>query len=353
MANRYWVGGAGNWDATTTTNWAATSNGTGGQSVPTSADDVFFDGSSGTGNVNITGSPSIKSLTCTGISAALIFSGTTTAASMTIAGDLTFGTGQTFSATLAPTITLTGTGAQKITSNGTTYQNNMTVNSTGGTYTQQDAFAVASPFTLTSGTWDANTFNFTSSRVAITGSVARTLKMGGGLWTLSGTGVVWNITGTNFTFDKSSSNIQLTNTTTTARTFVGFGLIYNKITIGGATGISTTTFSSSFRIGELASTKTVAHTITFTAGTVVLIDKFSIAGTLGNVVTIGSSALSQVTLQKPSPWYIGSNSTDGGNNTNVSLISATQTENAFTPNYISMSYVNGTYVGGSMIPFFA
>ena len=30
MANRYWVGGAGTWDTTTTTHWSASSGGTGG-----------------------------------------------------------------------------------------------------------------------------------------------------------------------------------------------------------------------------------------------------------------------------------------------------------------------------------
>lgn len=40
-ASRFWVGGTGNWDATTT-HWSATSGGAGGASVPTSADDVYF-----------------------------------------------------------------------------------------------------------------------------------------------------------------------------------------------------------------------------------------------------------------------------------------------------------------------
>ena len=43
MANRYWVGGTGNWDDSTTTHWSDTSGGTGGFSVPSSADDVYFD----------------------------------------------------------------------------------------------------------------------------------------------------------------------------------------------------------------------------------------------------------------------------------------------------------------------
>lgn len=48
MATYYWVGGAGTWDASTTTNWASTSGGPGGAGVPTSADDVVFDNNSGT-----------------------------------------------------------------------------------------------------------------------------------------------------------------------------------------------------------------------------------------------------------------------------------------------------------------
>lgn len=59
MATRYWVGGSGNWDATSTTNWAATSGGASGASAPTSADDVIFDANSNTGTtafaVTVTG----------------------------------------------------------------------------------------------------------------------------------------------------------------------------------------------------------------------------------------------------------------------------------------------------------
>lgn len=40
-ANRYWIGGTGNW--TDLSHWTSTSGGIGGSSVPTSNDDVFFD----------------------------------------------------------------------------------------------------------------------------------------------------------------------------------------------------------------------------------------------------------------------------------------------------------------------
>lgn len=49
MAARFWVGGTGTWDASTTTHWASSSNGAGGQSVPTTNDTVTFDASSGGG----------------------------------------------------------------------------------------------------------------------------------------------------------------------------------------------------------------------------------------------------------------------------------------------------------------
>lgn len=49
MADRFWVGGTGTWDSTSTANWSASSGGAPGASAPTSADNVFFDDNSGTG----------------------------------------------------------------------------------------------------------------------------------------------------------------------------------------------------------------------------------------------------------------------------------------------------------------
>jgi hypothetical protein len=49
MAARYWVGGTGTWDASSTTHWSASSGGASGASAPTSADTVIIDSLSGTG----------------------------------------------------------------------------------------------------------------------------------------------------------------------------------------------------------------------------------------------------------------------------------------------------------------
>lgn len=53
MADRYWVGGTGTWDATTT-HWSATSGGAAGASVPTLSDDVFFNSASNATGYTVT-----------------------------------------------------------------------------------------------------------------------------------------------------------------------------------------------------------------------------------------------------------------------------------------------------------
>jgi len=49
MANRFWVGGAGTWDTTSTANWSTTTGGAAGASAPGAADIAIFDANSGNG----------------------------------------------------------------------------------------------------------------------------------------------------------------------------------------------------------------------------------------------------------------------------------------------------------------
>jgi len=162
--------------------------------------------------------------------------------------------------------------------------------------------------------------------------------MGSGTWTVTGASVVttWNIGGTNLTFNKNTANIVASNTGTSSRTFTGGDLSYNKLTIAGATGISTLRIAGSNSFTELASTKPVAHTIEFSAdqGT---IQKWTVTGTSGNVVTVKSQtagtqriinlteattaidymSVQDIVVNQANRFYVGANSTDGGNNLNV------------------------------------
>lgn len=74
MASRFWVGGTGTWDASTTTHWASSSNGAGGQSVPGSGDTVTFDANSGGGTVTVNTTVTVQSITMGAFTGTLDFS---------------------------------------------------------------------------------------------------------------------------------------------------------------------------------------------------------------------------------------------------------------------------------------
>ena len=114
MADRYWVGGSGTWNNTSTTNWSATSGGGGGASVPTAVDAVIVDGSSGSPTITLGTSqnPVCQSLTTTG--ATCTFTGF---GPLTISGNLT----------LSATTTWTASNSITINANSTITTNNITM----------------------------------------------------------------------------------------------------------------------------------------------------------------------------------------------------------------------------------
>ena len=326
MADRYWVGGTANWDGTVGTKWATTSGGTGGASVPTSVDDVFFTNlSTGTCTIS-TGNTGAKSINCTG------FTGTIAGSiGISLYGSVTLVAGMTYTHTGTVTFLAGGT----LTTAGKTI-GALTINATGSTVTLGDALTTGTrSIIITQGTFDAANYNVSCNTFTSSNTNTRTITMGSGLWTIIGTGTVWNINNTNLTFNKNTANILLSNTSTSARTFQGGTLGFNKLTIGGATGTSTTTISATNTFTELASTKTVAHTISFANNQT--IGTWSATGTAGNVVTVNSNSagsrrtitLTNVTsgidylsvtdigITNANRFYVGTNSTDGGNNLNV------------------------------------
>lgn len=74
MANRFWVGGTGTWDAVNTANWSATSGGAGGASVPTAVDYVLIDASSGGGTITLDSDKTIQGIDIRGFTGTLDFS---------------------------------------------------------------------------------------------------------------------------------------------------------------------------------------------------------------------------------------------------------------------------------------
>lgn len=74
MANRYWVGGTGTWDTSTTTHWSTASGGAGGASVPTASDYVIINASSGGGTVTLAQDVTIQGFDIRGFTGTFDFS---------------------------------------------------------------------------------------------------------------------------------------------------------------------------------------------------------------------------------------------------------------------------------------
>lgn len=165
MANRYWVGGTNsNW--VSYGNWAATSGGAATASVPTSADDVFFDANSGSGTVYISAAGVFQlayanNLTCTGYTGTIDLSSTGYANYLYVYGNIVNGSGMTWQDTSAQcVIVLKGT-SKTITSNGRAI--NVSVQLESASYTLADALSVRA---LTSGT--SSTFSTANYNVTVT-----------------------------------------------------------------------------------------------------------------------------------------------------------------------------------------
>lgn len=335
----YWnFSGSRDWS---NTGWATSSGGSPAvNNFPLAQDTAIFDNTGAAGTVTVSDSYAVGTVDMSARTSAMTLA--SSGANLDVYGNWTFGTGVTNTATNA--LTFQGRTTQTITSNGVQFSCSITVNNLTGTVQLADSLSLASTrtLTLTSGTFNAVTYDVTAGLVSVTGSTTRTLSMGSGTWTLSGVGTVWNAgTVTGLTFNKGTANIVLSDTSTSARTFAGGGLTYNKLTIGGATGVSTLTISGSNTFSELATTKTVSHTLTLTSGQTTTVTTWSINGIFGGSTFFlrASSAGSRATLAKagggtvtvdyadirdstasPVSTWSATNSTDSGNNLNWTFV---------------------------------
>jgi hypothetical protein len=287
----------------------------------------------GTGPFVINSGSYLKDLNFTG------YTGTFTPSSATIRffGSLTLVSGMTLTAGTGTWTFAATSGTQTITSAGKTPYG-LTQNGAGGTVSIADDLNLISFYSHSAGTLNLNNYNFTAPSFTSSASNTRVINMGSGTWTISGAGTMWNcFDSTNLTLNANTSTIVLSNTSTTARTFSGGGNTYYNLTIGGATGTSTLSIRGSNTFNTIASTKTVAHTISFDAGSTTTVSDWTVTGTVGNIVTINTSTPgTQATLTKTgggvisginylsirdsnatpgSTWFAGGNSTNVSNNT--------------------------------------
>jgi len=221
MADRYWVGGTGTWDGTSTTNWStatgksitascasttltvtagtvvigdtvwsnnhtnlgnitanlggglwtvsvggtfasqAMSAATAGASVPTGADSVFFDANSNSGTTNFTVTMANTPRLCNDFTASGL-DGTMTLAGtsigLTVSGSLTFQS-TNFTRSYTGTTTFNATTTGKIITSATVSFAAVNFSGVGGGWTLGSAFTSTGQVTLTSGTLDTSSVN--------------------------------------------------------------------------------------------------------------------------------------------------------------------------------------------------
>jgi hypothetical protein len=253
MANRFWVGGTGTWDASDTTHWAASSNGAGGASVPGSGDSATFDASSGGGTVTVNTTVTVQSITCGAFTGTLDFS----------ANDNNVNLSVSFSGS--------GSGTR-------------TINMGDGTWTLTTSSST--PWTMTTTT--GLTFNANNSTIIINGTSSTPQTIAGGGLTYndmtlaSSSGAGFSFTGAN-TFADFIASCPVVLITGVTHTF-------GTLTMNGASGTSPA--------GFLSSSGAASTTISVASGSVA----FTWAGFRGCTFTGGA------TFSATNSFNLGANS---------------------------------------------
>ena len=191
MANRYWVGGTGTWNTSSTTNWSSSSGGASGASVPTAADSVFFDQAT-TYTVTLTGALTCLSLTVSAGTVTFTSTGT-----IAISGSMSLVAATVWNAT--GTITFNSTSAgNTITTNAVSISASITFNGVGGTWQLQAALTSSATrtCTLTNGTLDLASYTLTTGLFSSSNSNTRTLAMGTGKIVITGNNATIWVTST-------------------------------------------------------------------------------------------------------------------------------------------------------------
>ena len=295
------------------------------------------------------GSNTAKNVDFTGYAGTLA----ATANTAIIYGNLKLSTGMTLTATTSQLNFGATSGVKQITTNGKTIDQPITFNGVGGTFRLEDALTMGltRAATLTNGTLDLNGKTLTVGTRFTTATGTKNLTFNGGTLVCPdpNTTSFNNASPTGFTTTAGTGTGTISMTAATAKTFVGGGSTFNCTLNQGGIGTLTVTGNNTFL--DLTNTVNIT-TVLFTGGTTNKFTNFSLSGALASLVTLGSTTTTQATLQKGSTWFMGANSTNGGNNTGLTFTAGGGID------YLSVSYINGTVVapasgvGGNFLMFF-
>jgi hypothetical protein len=380
MANRYWVGGAGTWDGSSSSHWSTSSGGSGGASIPTAADAVFLDSNSGSGLITvgptISGSAvSCASLNCTGFTGTLdtipafFQTSENSALGFNVYGNVTLSSGGTYFVTpyygldggSGFGVSMIGTGT--LTSVGKTISGLMVGDGTTATTTtlgdnlsiQPNSTNYASAVFILNGncTFNANNFNVDTQDFIVfdTGSgVSTTVNMGSGTWRIWDNTFGWAIYPDLYdtiTINPGTSTIQMGSTWSAYTPFTGGGYTYNNLTITGRVGVSGNNTFNTITTNYIAGSRSIQ----FEASSTQTVTNFNVSGTAGNSWLLqsdtsgtrfnlskasGTVSVDYLSIQDSNAtggaaWYAGTHSTNVSNNLGWTFTAPPGPSVAFTP----------------------
>jgi len=348
MSTRYWVGGSGTWDTTTTTHWSDSSGGSGGFSVPTSSDDVIFDANSDGGiNVQISFSttPSCLNLDLTGFVGQFT---TSTTGALKIYGSFTGSSNVSYYGKFTFLFYATSSG-KTITCSG--YMPPCVFDGVGGGWTVVNNFDM-SPYSENKG-WSGEPIIIQNGTISFTGDVnigelvaytgTATLNMGSGTWSIGNTYSSDGLTlieidnDITLTLNAETSTLKLYNSNSDSgdpRIISAIDLSFYNVWLTGTKTNPFLFYNVSYSFNDIKID--AGKTIKFDAGTTQTTNTLTSSGVPGNLTYLGSTSASPFTLVKSgggtqtipylsvsycigspiSTWYGGIGTLDGGNNTN-------------------------------------
>lgn len=299
MAERYWIGGTGDW-SDNTNHWSTSSGGSGGAVLPTSSDNVHVDSSSGFGSggtITVDMDAVMNDIICNS-GYTFTISEPTGNWGFVISGSVTFESGLTLS--LINAAYLNSTGTETFTAGGATIDSDLSFAGVGSTYTLQDNLVISGKFYLDNGTFDANDHNVTVANFDFYADVdyAPVITMGSGTWKSTGDDIDhsfcwynWEFTDHLLTITPETSTLEFSNTSSNNKTMVNYvdeivssGKTFNNLKFSGkgTLKIYNSNTYNNFRVDNPAST------VKFADGTTQTVSSWTVTGTSGNLITLNS-----------------------------------------------------------------
>ena len=313
-ANRYWIGGTGTWDISSTSNWSTSSGGASGASVPTSSDNVFFDANSFSGGgqiVTISATVNCLSMSWTGATNTPTLAGSST---LNIYGNLTLIAGMTITYTGTIEFESTSTG-RTITTAGKSLASNLNFQGTGGAWTMQDALTTTKEFELTAGTFNTGNYTLAVRQLNCYGfsSTTRALNLGsstvnitpGSVWTSD----ILNFDGSNLTVNAGTSSINIT--LSSSATF-SYDIDYNGKTLYDLT-------LSNTNVAIITSGSATFNNLTLGAGNIYQISSGT-THTIQNTLTATGTCTSYIYIRSSSSGTLATMAFSGGVQSSSNLI---------------------------------